>query len=334
LNQTAKVLFLLALVVVGVYVFQSNLKPPSFQLGAQYNLYFDLCRQEDKSAIGGTYLGSLDETGAGHGSEGVFYIGNYQVGYLFWFKGHLVDSLGKGISGAWINVWWFYPLGISASSHQPNHLVDALTDSNGWYGFPSAEYPNGNWGSTIAINPAWNGKTIIIYAELCFVNGSSLKSHHYMLTVGAAPPPTTTTARGTTYISGHVRDQSGNPVKRVQVSAVGPYSTDIVTDDNGYYSLGLSVGEWTITVQDQSQSISISSGEHKTVDFVVGESVETTTTATNTTVTVLTTEGIPTSWVIPPYEGWTQETIVLVFLLIVLFAVIVFALALRSKQQI
>lgn len=191
-----KKLIRIALIAILVCILAYAWKPETFQLQSLplgSTLYFDLCQLEDRSAIGGTRLGTLDQTGLGHGPEGVYDIGTYQVGYRFLFKGHLVDSSGKGISNAWVNIYWFYP----PSDQSPTACGKALTDSNGWYGFPSAEYPNGNWGGTITVDPSWNGKAVIIYAV-----ASDLRSTHFWkLSVGTSTvtiTSTTTTATATT----------------------------------------------------------------------------------------------------------------------------------------
>ena len=78
-------------------------------------------------------------------------------------------------------------------------------------------------------------------------------------------------------VKGYVRDTSGNPVAHALVQASGPYSTYTYTDNSGYYSLTLSYGSWTITVGDQSKSVSLATGEQVNLDFTISGPVVTTT---------------------------------------------------------
>ena len=78
-------------------------------------------------------------------------------------------------------------------------------------------------------------------------------------------------------VKGYVRDTSGNPVVHALVQASGPYSTYTYTDNSGYYSLTLSYGSWTITVGDQSKSVSLATGEQVNLDFTISGPVTTTT---------------------------------------------------------
>jgi len=74
-----------------------------------------------------------------------------------------------------------------------------------------------------------------------------------------------------TWISGYVKDANGNPIAGAIIRAEGAFETSTVTDTSGYYRLGLSAGEWTITVSyddyEESKTIVLADGEHKVVDF-------------------------------------------------------------------
>ena len=77
-----------------------------------------------------------------------------------------------------------------------------------------------------------------------------------------------------TWISGYVKDAEGNPIAGATVRARGVFETSTITDATGYYKLGLSAGEWTVTVSydtyEEAKTIILADGEHKIADFTIG----------------------------------------------------------------
>jgi len=97
-----------------------------------------------------------------------------------------------------------------------------------------------------------------------------------------------------TWISGYVKDAEERPVAGATIMAKGAFETSTVTDANGYYKLGLSAGEWTVTVsydkEEEVKTIILADGEHKVLDFAIGtyltvQSTTSTTTSSGVTFT-------------------------------------------------
>jgi hypothetical protein len=69
----------------------------------------------------------------------------------------------------------------------------------------------------------------------------------------------------------------GNPIAGATIVAKGVFETSTVTDANGYYKLGLSAGEWTVTASydpyEEAKTIMLADGEHKAVDFTATTTV-------------------------------------------------------------
>jgi len=80
-----------------------------------------------------------------------------------------------------------------------------------------------------------------------------------------------------TWIDGYVKDAEGNPIAGATIVAKGAFETSAVTDSKGYYKLGLSAGEWTITASydkfEEAKTIILADGEHKVLDFTAATTV-------------------------------------------------------------
>ena len=144
-------------------------------------------------------------------------------------------------------------------------------------------------------------RTILILVFLCF------------LVIYVVKPSLFPFVLTPTGVHGTVTYSDGSPVKRTTVTCTGPYSTSVITNDNGYYSLGLSAGDWVLTVLDEVREFSIASGEEKEINVIIGEITTTTTTTTTpttttptTTITAITTTSFTTT---SPTETTTATTI-------------------------
>jgi len=77
-----------------------------------------------------------------------------------------------------------------------------------------------------------------------------------------------------TWVSGYVKDAEEKPIAGAVIRAKGVFETSTTTDANGYYKLGLSAGEWTVTVSydayEETKTTVLADGEHKVLDFTVG----------------------------------------------------------------
>jgi hypothetical protein len=68
------------------------------------------------------------------------------------------------------------------------------------------------------------------------------------------------------YISGFVRDNSGNPIPSVSITVTGSGSANYLTDDNGYYLMHLAGGmNWTVTPSQQGYTFSPPSREYSSL---------------------------------------------------------------------
>jgi hypothetical protein len=143
------------------------------------------------------------------------------------FYGSLKDNLGNPLSGIYI----------SSSDDMGQYETEAFTDANG-------NYVAGASGTN------WNVNVSSDSSPTNYVFSQGLDT---ALTNGQAQQVNFTAILATNHIAGFVKDNNGNPIVGVGVSANATinsvnYQTQVDTDTNGNYLLNVPNGTWDVSV--------------------------------------------------------------------------------------
>jgi hypothetical protein len=143
------------------------------------------------------------------------------------FYGSVKDNLGNPLFGIYI----------SSSDDMGQYETEAFTDANGNY---VAGASGTNWNVNVSTD---SNPTNYVFSQ----------GFDTALTNGQAQQVDFTAILATNHITGYVKDNNGNPIVGVGISANAtinsvPYQTQVDTDTNGNYLLNVPNGTWDVSV--------------------------------------------------------------------------------------
>jgi hypothetical protein len=155
--------------------------------------------------------------------------------------GYVRDTEGNAITNVNVNA--------NATINGIGYNVGTQTDGNGFY---TLNVANGNWNVNVNCNGG-PGKDLASQGYLCVNNQS--------ITISNSNGTANFTALAASYqITGYVRDGGGRPITNINVNANATingtmYFVGGFTDTNGFYSLDVASGNWSVNVDCNALSM-------------------------------------------------------------------------------